>query len=233
MNKTFLSTAIISVLALSSATALSHEAGDILVRVGATTVAPEDSSSNILVGGENFVLGGAVVGGVNVDNNTQLGLNVAYFFTDRWNVELLAATPFTHDMDLDSGINLGKTKHLPPTITANYYFNEATAKFQPYAGVGVNYTLFFDEEFNSATVSVIEGAAGATISDLDVDSSFGLSAQIGADYEISEGLYVNASIRYINIETEAKFKVNGANLGEVKSVEINPIVYTISLGYKF
>lgn len=233
MKKTILSSALISALTLTSVNAFAHEAGDIIVRAGLTNVAPDDGSSNILVGGANFELGGNVVGGVNVDSNTQLGLNVAYFLTDNWNIEVLAATPFSHDINLADGTNLGSTKHLPPTVTANYFFADASAKFQPYVGLGLNYTVFFDEEFNSGTVAVIEDLAGATISDLSLDGSFGISAQVGADYEISEGIYLNASVRYISIETEAEFKVNGANLGAVESVDINPFVYTISVGYKF
>lgn len=170
---------------------------------------------------------------MNVDNNTQLGLNIAYFFTDNWNVEVLAATPFSHDIGIGGGINLGSTKHLPPTVTANYFFADPAAKFQPYAGIGINYTIFFDEEFNDGTVGVIKDAAGATISDLDLDASFGLSAQLGADYQLSDNMFINASIRYIDIETEADFKVNGADLGKIETVDIDPWVYTISVGYKF
>jgi len=233
MKKTILSTAVFTVLALSSASALAHKEGDILVRAGFATVAPDESSTNILVGGEDFALGGNVVGGVNVNNNTQLGLNFAYFLSDNWNVEVLAATPFSHDIGIAGGVNLGSTKHLPPTGTVNYFFGNAEPAFRPYVGAGLNYTIFFDEDFNNGTVGVIEDAAGATVSDLDLDASFGLAATIGADYEISEGIYLNASIRYINIETEASFKVNGADLGRIDSVEINPFVYTISVGYKF
>ena len=229
-----ISIAITIATLLAAPTAFAYEKGDILVRGGLTTVAPDDSSSNILVGGANFELGGAVVGGVSVDDNTQLGLNLAYFLTDKWNVEVLAATPFSHDIDIGGGVNLGSTKHLPPTVTANYFFADPGSKFQPYAGVGLNYTIFFDEELNTATAGVIEDATGgAVISDLDLDASFGISAQIGADYEISDGMFINASVRYIDIETEADFKVNGADLGKIETVTIDPWVYTISIGYKF
>ena len=69
------------------------EKGDWVVRAGLATVAPDESSSNIVVGGNDL--------GVNltVDNNTQLGLNFAYFFTDNMNIEVLAATPFKHDVN--------------------------------------------------------------------------------------------------------------------------------------
>lgn len=233
MKKTIISSAMISVLALAGANAFAHEAGDIIVRAGLTTVAPDGASTNILVGGANFEIAGNVVGGVDVDDNTQLGLNVAYFLSDNWNIEVLAATPFSHDINLVAGGNLGKTKHLPPTVTANYFFAESSAAFQPYVGIGLNYTVFFDEEFNDISVSEIEGAVGATISDLSLKNSFGLAAQLGADYKITDEIFLNASVRYISIETEAKFNVEDANVGAIDTVEINPFVYTISLGYKF
>lgn len=234
MKNTILSTAIVSALTITSASALAYKAGDMVVRGGLATVAPDANSTNILVGGADFALPNiGTVGGVDVNNNTQLGLTFAYFLTDNWNIEVLAATPFSHDIEILGGTKLGSTKHLPPTVTANYYFAAPDAKFQPYVGVGVNYTIFFDEEFEQSAVSLVEGAAGATISDLSLDGSFGLAAQVGADYEISDGIFLNASIRYINIETEAEFKVNGADLGRIDTVEINPWVYTLSVGYKF
>ncbi|WP_100657521.1 OmpW family outer membrane protein [Alteromonas flava] len=232
MKKTTLALAL-AAMTLAPA-AFAYEKGDILVRGGLTTVAPDDSSTNILVGGADFALGGQTVGGVNVDSNTQLGLNVAYFFTPHWNVEVLAATPFSHDIDLGDGTNLASTKHLPPTVTANYFFADPAAKFQPYVGVGLNYTIFFDEEFNGATAGVIETATGgAVVSDLDLDASFGFSAQAGADYFFSDDMFINASVRYIDIETEADFKVSGSDIGKIESVTIDPWVYTVSIGYKF
>ena len=238
MKKSIITLAVLATL--STATAFAHEKGDILIRGGFTNVSPDGDSSNIQVGGVDFGLPlgangtNVLLGPVDVDSNTQLGLNIAYFVTDNINIEVLAATPFTHDIEILGGTKLGETKHLPPTVTVNYFFNDASSAFQPYIGVGLNYTIFFDEEFDSGAVGLVaNNAGGAEISDLDLDASFGVSAQIGADYEISEGVYLNASVRYINIETEAEFKVNGADLGSVADIEINPWVYTLSVGYKF
>lgn len=223
MKKQLLALAISA--AIFSPLALSHQAGDILVRAGATTVAPDESSSNIFAGGSD--LGVAL----SIDNNTQLGLNVAYFLTDNINVELLAATPFTHDVNfsvsdpLGTGNKVGEVTHLPPTVTVNYYFNDAAAVFQPYVGAGINYTFIFDEEFTGAN-----GNAG--LSDLSLDNSLGLSAQVGMDYMIDKTWHVNASVRWIDIDTEATFDVGGAD-GRVGDIEIDPWVYTISIGYTF
>ncbi len=226
MKKTLISAIVATTLAsaIFAPAALAYDKGDIVVRAGFTTVAPDDSSTNIMAGSDLGL-------GVTVDSNTQLGLNIAYFVTDKWNVELLAATPFSHDINfgipdpLGTGDQLGKTKHLPPTITANYFFNDPSAKFQPYAGIGVNYTVFFDEEFTGAN-------SEASLADLDLDSSFGLSAQLGADYDIGDGIGINASIRYINIETDATFNL-GSTAGNIDKVTIDPWVYTVSVAYTF
>ncbi|MFT6100480.1 MAG: outer membrane protein [Arenicella sp.] len=67
---------VASGLLVASGSAYAFERGDIVVRGGIANVAPDDSSSNIVVGSD---LGF----GVTVDNNTQLGLNVAYFLSDK------------------------------------------------------------------------------------------------------------------------------------------------------
>lgn len=204
--------------------AYAFQQGDFIVRAGLTNVSPDDSSSNIFVGSDlGFNL--------SVGDDTQLGLNIAYFVSDRLNIEVLAATPFTHDVNfgvsdpLGTGDRLGEVTHLPPTITLNYYFNNPSSAFQPYVGAGINYTVFFDEDFTSAN-----DAAG--LKNLSLDNSFGLSAQLGVDYMVNDQWFINGSVRWIDIDTEASFNLNGTP-GNVNSIEIDPMVYTISLGYRF
>lgn len=223
MKKHLLAIAVLA--ATLTPAAFAHKQGDIVLRVGATSVNPDDSSSNIIAGGAD--LGVAL----KVDSNTQLGFNFAYFLTDNVNIEVLAATPFNHDVDfsvrdpLGTGTRLGEVTHLPPTVTVNYYFNDASAVFQPYIGAGLNYTIFFDEEFTAAN-------RGAGLSDLSLDDSFGLSAQLGMDYMLDDKWHVNASVRWIDIDTEATFKV-GTAAGSVGDITIDPWVYTVSIGYTF
>lgn len=198
--------------------ALAYEKGDWLVRGGLTNVSPDDSSGNVFVDGSDLGVG------VNVDSNTQIGLNLAYFITNNVAIEVLAATPFSHDIGLNTVGALGSTKHLPPTVSANYHFAEPSSAFQPYVGAGINYTVFFDEEFTAANTD-------AGFSDLNLDDSFGLSLQIGFDYMLTDNWFINGSARWIDIDTDASFDLNG-DAGSV-SVEIDPMVYTLSLGYRF
>lgn len=224
MRKQALSALCLS-LALAAPFASAHQQGDIIVRGGFTTVTPDESTSTIIAGGSD--LGVALT----IDSNTQLGINIAYFVTDNINIELLAATPFKHDVNfsvndpLGTGTKLGEVTHLPPTLSANYYFNDASSAFQPYIGAGINYTFIFDEEFTSANEN-------AGLSNLSLDNSFGLSAQVGMDYKIDTDWHVNASVRFIDIDTDASFNVGEAS-GSVDSIEIDPWVYTLSIGYTY
>ncbi|WP_158969329.1 OmpW family protein [Paraglaciecola sp. L3A3] len=195
-----------------------YETADWIFRTGVTAVNPDDSSDNVLVGGSDLGIG------VNVDSNAQLGINIGYFISPKIALEILLATPFEHDIGLNTVGALGSTKHLPPTISVNYYLANATAKFQPYIGAGINYTIFFDEEFTAENKQ-------AGFSDLSLDDSIGLSLQAGLDYMLDDEWHVNASVRWIDIGTDAEFTLNDEQ-GSV-AVDIDPFVYTLSLGYRF
>ena len=218
MKKLILSVAITAALLNAISPTYAFEQGDWVIRAGITTVGPDDSSSNVNVGGAD------AGGGVNVDSGNQLGLNFVYFYSPQLAIEVLAATPFSHDIGLDTVGALANTKQLPPPLSANYYFADPSAKFQPYVGGGINYTIFFDEEFSSANTN-------AGFSNLELDSSFGLAAQVGFDYMLDNKWLVNASVRWMDIDTEVSFDLNDS-AGSV-DVSIDPFVYCITAGYRF
>ncbi|MGV2873185.1 OmpW/AlkL family protein [Colwellia sp. E150_009] len=223
MKKSLLTIALLSTL---STAAFAHQAGDILVRGGATSVNPDSENTAVLLSGADSTMS------LSVDDNTQLGLNLVYFYDSNWAVELLAATPFTHEVTIHDpnavlgvdGAKLAEVTHLPPTLSALYYIDTNSA-FKPYVGVGINYTVFFEEEFEAAPKSL-------GLTNLKLDGSFGLAVQLGADYEINKNWSVNFSARYIDISTDATFDVAGDNIGKA-TVDVDPMVYSLMVGYKF
>ncbi|MCT8857763.1 outer membrane protein OmpW [Shewanella xiamenensis] len=218
MNKTTVSTLIAATLLAAgfSASVSAHQAGDIIVRAGAVVVAPNESSDDVVIPGKNL-------GEFQVSNNTQLGLNFGYMLTDNIGIELLAATPFSHDVSLNGVGKIAETKHLPPTLVAQYYFGDAQSTLRPYIGVGVNYTNFFDNEFTNDL--------GGALTDLSMSTSWGLAAQAGIDYQVNKNWLVNASVWYAQISTDVKFKLAGDT--KVIDTDINPWVYMVSVGYTF
>lgn len=145
MRKTLFTASVLAV-ALAAPFAQAHQAGDVILRAGAITVDPHEDSGNVKIGGA-----GVSGTGATLNSDTQLGLNFAYMVTDNIGIELLAATPFSHEVGTKGlgGLKLGELKHLPPTLSVVYYPLEKSSAFQPYVGAGINYTWFFDDELSS------------------------------------------------------------------------------------
>ncbi|MWJ29340.1 outer membrane beta-barrel protein [Halomonas sediminis] len=187
----------------TSTQALAYGEGDFFTRVGAAKVDPKSDNGEVL---------GA---DVNVDSETNLAFTLGYRFHDKMGVELLAALPFEHNLEVE-GVTGGSTKHLPPTLTVQYYpLGGTEARIQPYIGAGINYTNFFEEETD----------IGAS---LELDDSWGAAGQVGIDLLIDDNWALNAAAWYIDIDTDAK--VGGADAG---TVEIDPLVVMGGLSYRF
>ncbi|WP_440053704.1 OmpW/AlkL family protein [Pseudoalteromonas sp. T1lg65] len=192
------------------------------VNVGAINVNPENSASAI---NENKALG------LVADSNTQLGITVDYQYNDNIVFELVAATPFSHTVEGAGGLkgnDIADVKHLPPTLFAQYHFFDATAKFRPFVGAGLNYTVFFDEEPSAA----LKATLGTDDVKLDLDSSFGLALQVGFNYDINEKWGVHGMISKMDINTDATVYANGVK-ALTSDVELDPVVAMFGVKYKF
>lgn len=198
--------AVAFVVLVFSAVADAHEKGDWLLRVGAGMVDPDSGNGDV---------GGAEV---DVDSGASLVFNGSYFFTPNVALEVLAALPFSHDVNLEGAGKVAEVKHLPPTFSLQYHFDTGN-KFRPYVGAGLNWTIFFDED--------TEGALAGT--DLDLDDSVGLAAQVGADIDINESMFLNFDVRWMDIDTDAEVSPVGLEF----DVDIDPFVYSLTLGWKF
>ena len=198
--KTVLCTAVLLTTAAAN-TAMAMDQGDWLIRAGASYIDPKSNNHDV----------------VSVDSATSFTFNVSYFMTEAWAVELLAAWPFKHDLELKDGTEIGDTKHLPPTLSIQYHW-APNSVFQPYVGVGLNFTTFFSEDLYGP----LEGV------DLDLGNSWGLAGEIGADIKLSDQWFLNLSVRYMDIETKAK--LDGESIGKV---DISPWIYGGNVGFRF
>ena len=232
MHKSLLSASLFA-LALAAPLAYAHEAGDIILRAGAITVNPEADSSSVKV--DQGPLKGADLGGkATMSSDTQLGLNFAYMLNSHWGIELLAASPFEHDVKIKGTAlgaangKLGSLKHLPPTLSIVYYPLDPKSAFQPYIGGGINYTYIYDEHVGSR-------AQSAGFSNFKADNSWGMAFQVGADYMLTDTIMINAQVRYIDIDTTATVENNAVAQGTRAKVDVDvdPFIYMVGLGYKF
>ncbi|GKW52069.1 MULTISPECIES: OmpW family protein [Pseudoalteromonas] len=213
----------LSIALLTSLLALSPVANaNLSVNVGAINVNPDNDSSKI---------NEAPTLGLRADDDTQLGITVDYALDDNWVIELVAATPFSHDVQGAGGLagnKIAKIKHLPPTLLAQYHFLDSTYKFRPFVGVGVNYTVFFDEEPSAA----LKATLGTDDVEVKLDDSFGFAAQAGFNYMMSENWGLHGMVSLIDIDTDATVYADGAK-ALTSTVEIDPVVAMFGVKYKF
>lgn len=195
-----------SLLALVlAASAHATEPGQWLVRAGATNISPKDDNGTLKGIGPSAK--------VEVDDAWGFTFNVSYFLTENWAVELLAAAPYNHNFDIQGTTISGKTDHLPPTLSVQYHY-PLNDRVTPYVGLGVNWTIFYNEDLNVPA-------------NLDLDDSVGVAAQVGVDIDWKDNWFFNVDLRWINIESDVD--VAGTRVGKVK---IDPWLFGLSVGYR-
>ncbi|MGD8416714.1 MAG: OmpW family outer membrane protein [Pseudomonadales bacterium] len=196
--------------------AFATEAGDWLVRAGVTDVVPKSNNGTIPADGESPAIA------VDVDDAVMLTFDGTYMVTDNFGVELLAALPFKHDVygkAAGEKVKLATVKQLPPTLSGVYRFN-SQGTIQPYVGAGINWTLFFDEQE--------KGPLDDPSVNLKLDNSVGLAAVAGLDVFLTKTMFLNANVRYMDIDS--KVKVNGE---KVLTAKVDPWIYAINIGWQF
>ncbi len=209
MSSKMLKSALALALAdgLVAGAAQAYEGGNWIGRAGIWGVFPKsDNLSNVLGTGAN----------IDVDNGYSLGLNITYMATPNIGIELIGALPFKHDINL-GGTKVASTYQLPPTLMLQYHFMP-TGTIHPYAGVGLNYTFFWDEK----TTGPLSGTK------LSLDPSWGVAGELGIDIDVAPNWFVNGTVSYMDISSDAK--VNGVGIG---TVNIDPWVVGLNVGTRF
>ncbi len=158
-------------------------------------------------------------GSPKADNAFVPELDFTYFITENIAAELILATS-PHEIDLDDSdsgdLNLGDVWLLPPTLTLQYHFTPDN-KFSPYIGAGLNYTVVYSEDDGDDTNA------------LDVDNSFGVALQAGADYWLNEHWGVNFDVKKLWLDVDASIN-NGAITGVV---DLDPWIVGTGISYRF
>ena len=189
-----------------AAPAFAQQAGEWTFSVGAHQVNPKS---------DNGSLAGNTLD-VEVGSNVRPTVTAEYFVRDNLGIEVLAALPFQHDIDIKGLGKVGSTKHLPPVVSLQYHFGKGNVK--PFVGAGINYTYFFSESTSGALAG----------NKLNLDNSWGLAAHAGIDFKVGDKGAIRVDARWIDIDTDVS--LNGTNLG---TVNVDPLVYGAAYVFNF
>jgi outer membrane protein len=185
------------------------EKGDVVVRLRATHIAPDESSHLNLSGYQRL----------EVDSNTIPEIDFSYYFTKNIAAELILATGTRHDVNAianDGSVSkLGSINLLPPTLTAQWHFNPDQT-IDPYVGAGVSYIRAMDRNLNLSTTGIT------------VDRNmFGPALQAGVDYNLQNKWLVNFDVKKIWFSTDVN------TTSKIDDLDVDPWVVSFGIGKKF
>jgi outer membrane protein len=211
--------------------AAAQDSGNWIIRARAVHLDSANTNSTQLTDTLGAVLVPALTNpSVSINNKWIPEVDISYFFTPNFAAELILTYPQKQTVYADSNgthvAAIGTFKHLPPTLTAQYHFTDLGA-FRPYLGAGLNYTNI------SAVHVTVPGSATQAGADIPLNlkrNSYGLAAQIGADYALGGGWLVNVDVKKVQIKTDVLLAADGTKIGTFK---VDPLLVSVGFGKRF
>ena len=191
---------------LAAAPAMAQSKGDWTVSAGVHQVAPKSNNG--------WLAGGTLK--VDVDNDVKPTITGEYFIADNLGIEVLAALPFKHDININGLGRVGSTKQLPPVVTLQYHFNSKGGVAVRWRGRELHHLL---QRRHHRCIGRQQVEAAGFV---------GPGRACGIDFAIGEKGALRVDMRWIDIDS--KVKLNGEKIG---TVNIDPLVYGASYVFKF
>ncbi len=125
-----------------------------------------------------------------------------------------------------AGQVIATARWIAPTVLVEYKFVSENSPFQPYIGVGVNYTVFYDR---NSTAQGNAATGGPT--KLSLTSSVGPAATGGIRYKIDGhwNLYGSYSVSQL----KSRLTANTAGVTRTTDISFGPQALVLAVGYSF
>jgi outer membrane protein len=226
----FKTLAVLAAAIALSSPALAHERGSIIVRGGIMHISPDVSSSSIRLNGTKYPGSKA-----DIDSGTQLiNLTGSWIFTPHLGLGVTLGGGYRHDIKtsgvssprLSSG-RLGEVSQQSTIATLQFFPMNPQSGFQPYIGIGLNYTSFYDGRVSNRMRDL-----GYKRS-MDTTDSVGLAAEIGVDVAITKKLYLSANVSKIKARTEVEAESRHGHDRVRFDLDTDPWLYFVGVGYRF
>lgn len=215
MKKTTLTLAAAAVAATYLAPAAAAEPNPWLVRARALYMKTADRS-------EAIPSLGVAANDITVNNKWFPEVDISYFFTRNVAAELVLTYPQKHDVTVERSVlggpvKIGTFKHLPPTLSLQYHFNP-DGDVRPYVGAGVNFTWILSDKL------AIPGVGELSLDSTSVGAAYGA----GLDFRIARNTVLNFDVKKVSIGSDVK--LGGT---KVSSVKVDPLLWSVGLGWRF
>jgi outer membrane protein len=150
-----------------------------------------------------------------IEDGATLSFGATYQLAERWGMEAFAALPVVHDVALAGGGDVAEIGYVPAALSIQYRLTAPSGRMRAHVGVGINYSLITKERT----------AAEWTGRRIALDSSFGPTAQVGIDFDLSRHAFISFDARWFDIDD--RLHVDSVAYG---TLEIDPYAVGISYG---
>lgn len=176
--------------------------------------------------------------GINLEVQHVNTLYLAYVqrLNARWDMELAAGIPpTTHTIGKGpatlgsvpfDGQEVATAKWFSPSLLFEYKFLDESSSLQPFAGLGLNYTHFYDRVSTAAGDAANGGPTSISLSD-----SIGPVGTVGVSYRITREIIATTS--YSLAQINSKYESNTSGIVRTTDVHFNPKIIVLSVGYSF
>lgn len=171
---------------------------------------------------------------IRVGDSSTVGFGYSYRFTPDWSVEVALGIPpkfKTYGQGLLEPVGqLSSNKIESPSVFFNYHL-PAWHQFEPFVGVGLNYTRFTDLH------STAQGdAASGGPTQLQLTSSTSWTAHMGGTYAIDKHWSIVGTVAYADVRSDLTATTDRGNSPawvRTTRIKFNPVAYTLAVGYSF
>lgn len=170
--------------------------------------------------------------GVRAEPSDMQALAVVYTrrISPNWSANLAVGSPPEYELEGRATAaplgSVGEARALSPALLVQYHFAGEGRRLTPFVGAGVSWNRFYDAKA-SAT---LEAALGGP-TQVEIDDAFGVMATAGVDYDLTERWVLTASAAYNWIDVDATIQTGP--VGRSLALKLDPIVYRVTIGYRF
>ncbi len=125
-----------------------------------------------------------------------------------------------------AGQVVATSRWFAPALLLEYKFFDESARFRPFAGLGVNYTHFFDNTSTSAGNAANGGPTKIGLSD-----SVGAAATVGFSYRLQDHWSVYGSYSVSKVKSDMTAETSGVT--RTTTIDFRPSTVVLSVGYSF
>ncbi len=215
---------VAAALLAGAGAASAQSAGSLILRGGATQIAPDVTSGDLTA--PSFAGTKA-----DIKSNTQPTGGITWMWSDHIALDLPLSAGFKHDIVGDGAIagvgKIGEVRALPVTLLAQYRFFGARADLRPYVGAGPTYAKFYKAR-STAALTALTGGSPSNPTTLTMESRWGLTVQGGLVWRLAPQWSLDGFVAKTALKSRATLST-----GQTLDAKVNPWSYSLGVGYRF